>query len=60
MPTGGVLPTKDNLEDWFKAGVTCVGMGSKLIAMDSEGNYNFAKIESDTRNALAIIKELKA
>ena len=32
MPTGGVAPTKENLEGWFKAGVTCVGMGSKLIA----------------------------
>lgn len=60
MPTGGVSPTRDNLEGWFKAGVTCVGMGSKLIAKDGSGNYNLNKIESDTRNALSIISDLKS
>jgi len=32
MPTGGVLPDEENLKSWFDAGVTCVGMGSKLIS----------------------------
>lgn len=59
MPTGGVSPTKENLEGWFKAGVTCVGMGSKLIAKNADGDYDLAKIESDTKNAISIIKELK-
>ena len=59
MPTGGVSPTKENLEAWFKAGVTCVGMGSKLMAKDADGNFNYKKIESMTRNALKIIKDLK-
>lgn len=59
MPTGGVAPTRENLEGWFSAGVTCVGMGSKLIAKNADGNYDLAKIESDTRDALSIIKELK-
>ena len=31
MPSGGVNPSKENLEAWFAAGVVCVGMGSKLI-----------------------------
>ena len=30
MVTGGVKPEKENLEGWFKAGVTCVGMGRGL------------------------------
>jgi len=60
MPTGGVAPTKENLEGWFNAGVTCVGMGSKLIAKDSSGNYNYEKIENMTREALQIIKELRS
>lgn len=60
MPTGGVSPTKENLEGWFKAGVTCVGMGSKLIAKNADGNYDLAKIESDTKNALEIIKSLRS
>lgn len=59
MPTGGVSPTKENLEGWFNAGVTCVGMGSKLIAKDSNGNYNYKEIESKTREALNIIKKLR-
>ena len=32
MPTGGVSTEEDNLRGWFDAGVTCVGMGSKLIS----------------------------
>ena len=49
MPTGGVAPTKENLEAWFNAGVTCVGMGSKLIAKEANGTYDFVKIENKTR-----------
>ena len=59
MPTGGVAPTKENLEGRFNAGVTCVGMGSKLITKDSNGNYNYKEIESNTREALNIIKEFR-
>jgi 2-dehydro-3-deoxyphosphogluconate aldolase/(4S)-4-hydroxy-2-oxoglutarate aldolase len=59
MPTGGVSPTRENLEGWFKAGVTCVGMGSKLIAKYKNGSYDLNKIQSDTKNAIDIIKSLK-
>ena len=34
MPTGGVSAEKENLEGWFNAGVTCVGMGSKLVTKE--------------------------
>ncbi|MDA9069825.1 bifunctional 4-hydroxy-2-oxoglutarate aldolase/2-dehydro-3-deoxy-phosphogluconate aldolase [Algibacter sp.] len=59
MPTGGVSPTKESLESWFNAGVTCVGMGSKLIAKDNDGNFNYSKIESVIKQALEIIQTLK-
>ncbi|MCF7567083.1 bifunctional 4-hydroxy-2-oxoglutarate aldolase/2-dehydro-3-deoxy-phosphogluconate aldolase [Sabulilitoribacter arenilitoris] len=59
MPTGGVSPTRENLAGWFNAGVTCVGMGSKLIAKDANGNFDYEKIESMTREALSIIKDLR-
>ena len=59
MPTGGVSPTSDNLTSWFNAGVTCVGMGSKLIVKDTNGNYDFALIEELTRRSLEIISGLK-
>ncbi len=59
MPTGGVAPTKENLEGWFKAGVSCVGMGSKLIAKEANGNFDYDKIQAKTKEALDIIKGLK-
>lgn len=34
MVTGGVEPTKENIEGWLKAGAYCVGMGSKLFPKD--------------------------
>jgi 2-dehydro-3-deoxyphosphogluconate aldolase/(4S)-4-hydroxy-2-oxoglutarate aldolase len=34
MPTGGVDTTKENIESWFKAGVSAVGMGSKLVSKE--------------------------
>ena len=34
MVTGGVEPTQENLTSWIKAGVFCVGMGSKLFPSD--------------------------
>ena len=59
MPTGGVSPTKENLKGWFDAGVTCVGMGSKLISKDIIANEDFTKLEMNVRKVLAIIKSLR-
>ncbi len=59
MPTGGVSPTEESLSSWFKAGVTCVGMGSKLMIKDAEGNFDYKKIQEVTQSAIEIIKTLK-
>ncbi len=59
MPTGGVSPTRDSLEAWFKAGVICVGIGSKLIAKGADGSYDLDKIKSTTESTLKIIDSLK-
>ena len=59
MPTGGVAPTKENLESWFNAGVTCVGMGSKLIKKNDAGTYDFQEIENNSKYVLETIKSLK-
>ena len=59
MPTGGVSPTKENLENWFNAGATCVGMGSKLIVKKSNGEFDLEKIQELTRQSLNIINDLK-
>ncbi len=59
MPTGGVSPTKENLKAWFDAGVTCVGMGSKLISKEIIANKDYKKLEQDVKNALAIIESVR-
>lgn len=59
MPTGGVSPTEKNLKSWFDSGVTCVGMGSKLMIKKDDGSFDYDKIEYLTRNTLEIIKKLK-
>lgn len=60
MPTGGVLPTEENLSSWFSAGVTCVGMGSQLISKEILATKNFPKLKDDVAATLQIIKSLKA
>ena len=60
MPTGGVSPTKESIEAWFKAGVTCVGMGSKLIAKDANGQFDYAKIEALIRFSIGLIQDVKS
>jgi 2-dehydro-3-deoxyphosphogluconate aldolase/(4S)-4-hydroxy-2-oxoglutarate aldolase len=59
MPTGGVSPAEDNLAEWFKAGVTCVGMGSQLFPNEVLANKDFAYITNKCIEALAIIQKLK-
>ncbi len=59
MVTGGVKPTKENLEEWFKAGVTCVGMSSKLFPKDVIAAGDWGKISALCRDVLDIIASLK-
>ncbi len=59
MPTGGVKPERDNLLEWFKAGVHCVGMGSQLMVKDASGNFDLNAISAKTAAALAIIDNFK-
>lgn len=60
MPTGGVSPTKESLEGWFNAGVTCVGMGSKLIKKEANGEYDLTAIKEKIEFALNLIQTIKA
>ena len=59
MPTGGVAPTEENLSAWFNAGVTCVGMGSKLISKEIVANKDYAKLTADVKAALDIVKKVR-
>ena len=59
MVTGGVKPERANLEAWFKAGVTCVGMGSNLFPKDAVAAGDWPRITELCRNALQIIREVR-
>ena len=60
MPTGGVSTDKDNLKNWFDAGVTCVGIGSQLISNEVLKSEDFASLEATVRATLATIKEIRS
>ena len=57
MATGAVEPTEENLAAWFKAGVTCVGMGSKLFPKEVITSDDWQAITELCRHALSIIKK---
>lgn len=59
MATGAVEPTEENLSAWFKAGVTCVGMGSKLFPKKMIAAGNWEAISTLCRDALATIKKYR-
>lgn len=60
MPTGGVSTEEDNLKAWFEAGVTCVGMGSKLISPKILADQNFSVLEERVFKTLKTIKSLRS
>ena len=60
MVTGGVEPTRDNLTAWIKAGVYCVGMGSKLFPADKIKSGDWAYITAKCREALGYIAEARS
>jgi len=59
MPTGGVDTSEENLSAWFKAGVTCVGMGSQLLTKDIISNNKWGELTENCAKALEIIKKYK-
>ena len=59
MVTGGVAPTKENLTAWVKAGVYCVGMGSKLFPKEEVAAGNWQYITDKCKEALGYIAEAR-
>ena len=60
MVTGAVAPTRENLTEWIKAGVLCVGMGSKLFAKEVIAAKNWQAITDKCVEALGYIREARA
>ncbi len=60
MPTGGVEPTEESLKAWFKAGVTCVGMGSNLFPKKLIEARDWGAITETINQVRAIIASVRA
>lgn len=60
MPSGGVNLEEENIKEWFKAGVTCVGMGSALISKNMVENSDFESIKNNVTKVLKIITETRS
>lgn len=57
MVTGGVEPTRDNIQSWLSAGAFCVGMGSKLFPKDRVAAGDWAYITDKCREAISYATE---
>ena len=57
MVTGGVSPDEENLTKWFKAGVFCVGMGSKLFPKDRVEAQDWDYITNKCKECFNVIKK---
>jgi len=60
MPTGGVSTEESNLKAWFEAGVTCVGMGSKLISKEVIASKDYKGLTAEVEKVLALIKSIRS
>lgn len=58
MPSGGVVPTKESISSWIKAGAYCVGMGSQLFTKNENNQFDYQEIEKTVRQSIEIFKEL--
>ena len=59
MPTGGVELTIENLQSWFRAGVSAVGLGSKFLSKELLASGEYAQIRLDAARALELVKQVK-
>lgn len=59
IPTGGVDTTKESLQEWFDAGVACVGIGSKLIKNELVEKKSFEKLTGEVKKVIDIIKQIR-
>ncbi len=59
MPTGGVDNTHENLAAWFTAGVSAVGMGSKLLSKQLIAEKSYTSISEHTLKALQTIAAIR-
>jgi 2-dehydro-3-deoxyphosphogluconate aldolase/(4S)-4-hydroxy-2-oxoglutarate aldolase len=57
MITGGVEPTKDNLNAWFSAGANAVGMGSQLFKKEWLDNGTYEEVTKVAQSCFEFLKK---
>ena len=58
MPTGGV--NNENMESWFRAGASAVGIGGSLVSKEIAENRNFDLLKSSTGTLLKKIAAIRS
>jgi 2-dehydro-3-deoxyphosphogluconate aldolase/(4S)-4-hydroxy-2-oxoglutarate aldolase len=59
MPTGGVEPQEENLRSWFNAGVSAVGIGSRLITPSLIESKAFSELTAQTAGLIKQINTIR-
>lgn len=59
MPTGGVDISEASLTAWFQAGISCAGIGSKLITPDLLQRRDYAGITRNVQSTLETIAKVR-
>jgi 2-dehydro-3-deoxyphosphogluconate aldolase/(4S)-4-hydroxy-2-oxoglutarate aldolase len=58
IPTGGVEIDEDNIRSWVRAGVSAVGLGSRLISKEILRTENYELLYNQTLEALKIARSV--
>lgn len=59
MVTGGVEPEEESLRSWFRAGVTCVGIGSQLFPKDLLARKDFEGLAKKIADVVALVDRIR-
>jgi 2-dehydro-3-deoxyphosphogluconate aldolase / (4S)-4-hydroxy-2-oxoglutarate aldolase len=59
MPTGGVIPEKENIFAWIQAGVACIGLGSRFISNQMLAAGDFTALSANVKQILTWIQEAR-
>lgn len=55
MVTGGVLPTKESVQEWLSSGASCVGIGSQLFTKEIIANKEYGVLRQTITNLMLLI-----
>jgi 2-dehydro-3-deoxyphosphogluconate aldolase/(4S)-4-hydroxy-2-oxoglutarate aldolase len=60
MPTGGITPTREDIDAWIGAGAAALGMGSQLVTPAVLAERRFDDLAATVGSVLAYISEARA